>query len=224
MKRPSDRLITSNRLIFTMCSTSSVASVYMSLKCRETLSVACWSSEECKFTWIFSCLSLINLHFHFECCRSLKSWFHGKMVSPAGRISLWGHESELLDLRFLWHWLKGKIFWVVVACSSEGTQHFRGAYHLHLHGWRVNWAKSHQNISFLPASAGFLLGFLFDPECADDIFFCKAVLSPNYTMCYNPEGCSLHGSGCFTSEPAANCHTVFLSCSVWMNWDSVVLQ
>jgi hypothetical protein len=166
----------------------------MSLKCRETLRVACWSSEECKFTAIFSCLSLINLRFHFECCRSLKSWFHGKMVSPAGRIPLWGHGSELLDLRFLLLWLKRKTFWVVAPCSSEGTQHFRGAYHVHLHGWRVNWTENHQNISFLPASAGFLIGLLFDPECADDIFFCNTVLSPNYTVCYNPEDCSLQGS------------------------------
>jgi hypothetical protein len=74
--------------------------------------------------------------------------------------------------------------------------------------------KNHQNISFLPASAGFLLCLLFDPECADVIFFRNAVLSPNYTVYYNPEDCSLHDSECFTSEPAANCHTFTVSCNV----------
>lgn len=146
-----------------------------------------------------------------------KSRFHEKIFSHVGRVPLWGHGSELLGLRSLWHWLKSVIFWVVTPCSSERTQHFGGAYHLYLHGWRVSQAKINQNISFLPVSAVFLLNLLFVPECADDTFH-NTVLSPKYTVCYNPEDCALHGTECFTSQPAANCHTFIVSFSVWMNY------
>jgi hypothetical protein len=40
--------------------------------------------------------------------------------------------------------MKNTVFWVVMQCSSEKAQHFRGTHYLHLQGWRVRHASNQQ--------------------------------------------------------------------------------
>jgi hypothetical protein len=68
------------------------------------------------------------------------------------------------------------IFWVVTLCSSEKVRHFGGTCHLH---FRINEQETSRSWWRL-ASAGFLLGLLFDPEVGSDMFLRNVELPPNY--------------------------------------------
>jgi hypothetical protein len=56
---------------------------------------------------------------------------------------------------------KSDVFWVVTSCNSQGAQNFKAE---------------------LPASAGFLLGFLFNREDGNNMFLRNVRLSPHYMM------------------------------------------
>jgi hypothetical protein len=59
--------------------------IQISLKCRETLSVAYPSSKELKHIAIVGCSLLAFIHLYFK-CNKFKPNFHGKMAEPAGEI------------------------------------------------------------------------------------------------------------------------------------------
>jgi hypothetical protein len=81
--------------------------------------------------------------------------------------------------------LKSTVIWVVTPCSSEGTRRF-GRTSPPRSGSKSKQSKKPaeadgklSQLSFPPASAGFLFGLLFDPEGGGDMSFRSFPLSPN---------------------------------------------
>jgi hypothetical protein len=97
--------------------------------------------------------------------------------------TLWSYKI-LLDLQVTTAvTMKGAVFWgfwVVSPCSSEKARHFGGTPYLHLQGPKVSQARN-ERISLPPASFGYLLGLLFEPEAGGEIFLRNVEVSPNYT-------------------------------------------
>jgi hypothetical protein len=66
--------------------------------------------------------------------------------------------------------------WVATLCSSETDFHFGVIYRLNLQGREVSQARKQ-----MASYAGFLLGFLYDPEDGSDNAFRNIGPSPNCT-------------------------------------------
>jgi hypothetical protein len=133
-------------------------------------------------------------------CRELQwVWLE---LQNSGAQNLWETFREYILF------MKNTVFWVVTLCSSETAQHFRGTHCFHPQGHTASQARNQcKQAQLVPASVGFLLGLLFDPEA---LGFLRT------TQQYNPEDHTLHNH-CYKNLKSNIFYPVRFLDTVWEN-------